>query len=143
MNSLYAGMYMMFLTTKLTRTTIFTLLNQRYYNLLHQTIYQTCIFQRFTCRLPYYNNIVAKIPCYICWVYLVKVVFFLGTAKSTARWKQEMYECWVAINISLGWILTGNCTCMTGYFNFFKSDHCSETYLGSTQNQSGFFCDIS
>ena len=35
--------------------------------------------------------------------------------------KQEMYECWVAINKFLGWILTGNCTCMAGYFNFIKS----------------------
>ena len=87
MNSLFAGMYMMFFTTKLTRTTTFALLNQRYYNLLYQTIYQSCIFQGYSCRSPCYNDIVASIPCYIYWVYLVKVVFFLGTAKSTARSK--------------------------------------------------------
>ena len=43
---LFAGMYMMFFTTKLTRT-IFALLNQSYFNLLYQTIYQSCIFQGY------------------------------------------------------------------------------------------------
>ena len=110
----------MFFTTKLTRTTAFALLNQRYYNLWYQTIYQKCVFQGYSWRSPCYD-IVAGIPYYICLVYLFNVVFFLGTAMTTKGQKQEIHECWVAINKSLGCILTGNCTFMAGYFNFNKS----------------------
>ena len=138
MNSLFAGMYMMFFTTKLTRTTTFALLNQRYYNLLYQTIYhlyQTVVF---------FKDIVAGHPVIMIQLQVSHAIFiertqsklFFSQVLPSQRQgqKQEMYDCWVAINKSLRWILTGNCTWMAGYFNFIKSDLKSEAYLGSTQN---------
>ena len=56
----FAGMYMTFFTTKLTRTTTFASLNQRYCNLLYETIYQSCIFQGYGCQSLSYSDIIVQ-----------------------------------------------------------------------------------
>lgn len=62
-------------TIKLTRTTTFASLDQRYYNLLYKTILKSCVFQGYSHRSRSYNDMVAGVIC------------FLGIVMSTARSK--------------------------------------------------------